>query len=238
MAATPPYERIVFDCDSTLTALEGVDELPSANREEIAQLTRDAMEGKLTLEDVYAKRLALIKPSHDDVARVGSRYIEKAMPESRASLAALRSLGKELRIVSGGLHFAVASFGRWLGITDAGVDAVRVSFDSTGRFIGYDEHSPLTRTDGKRDVLAALPPKKTALVGDGVTDARAKDVVDTFICFTGVVRREEVVAAADVVVEGPSYSQLLLVLCTPEELDRLRRDPRHAAVVPEAGALP
>lgn len=238
MTATPPYERIVFDCDSTLTAVEGVDELPHGSREEVARLTRDAMEGKVPLERVYARRLALIRPSHDDVARVGSRYIERAVPDARAVLGALRSLGKELRIISGGLHFAVASFGRWLGVTDAGVDAVRVSFDSSGRFAGYDEHSPLTRTDGKRDVLAALPPKKTALVGDGMTDARAKDVVDTFVCFTGVVRREEVVAAADVVVDGPSFSSLLRVLCTPDEIDRLRRDPRHASIVPEAGALP
>jgi len=238
MAATPPYERIVFDCDSTLTGIEGVDELPSADRDEIARLTRDAMEGRVPLEQIYGRRLELIRPTRDDVARVGSRYIEKAMPQSRGVLAALRSLGKELRIVSGGLHFAVASFGRWLGVTDAGVDAVRVSFDSTGRFLGYDEHSPLTRSDGKRDVLAALPPKKTAFVGDGVTDARARDVIDTFICYAGVVRREDVAAVADVVVEGPDYGALLPVLCTQHELDLLRRDPRHAAVVPESGALP
>ena len=62
----PPFASVWFDCDSTLTAIEGVDELlqdASAElRADIASLTERAMNGVLPLAGVYESRLRLLAP--------------------------------------------------------------------------------------------------------------------------------------------------------------------------------
>ena len=62
----PPFAAVWFDCDSTLSAIEGVDELlqfvsPELRRD-LAALTTQAMNGTLPLATVYVQRLASIAP--------------------------------------------------------------------------------------------------------------------------------------------------------------------------------
>ena len=58
------FDVICFDCDSTLSKIEGIDEL--ARRvgmgAEMSKLTDAAMNGELPLEAIYDRRLSLIKP--------------------------------------------------------------------------------------------------------------------------------------------------------------------------------
>ena len=51
--------NIIFDLDSTLVKLEGIDFLGQLHQQEttIARLTVDAMSGKVPLEDVFKQRL-------------------------------------------------------------------------------------------------------------------------------------------------------------------------------------
>lgn len=241
---TQPYARIAFDCDSTLSRIEGIEELArldaaahGANgagelrQNQLRELTEAAMSGRVPLQEVYSRRLALVSPRRNDVATLGRRYIEQAVPEAKETLGALRYLGKELVIVSGGLRLAVVAFGGWLGVPDRNVHAVAAWFDGNGALSHIDARSPLVRSGGKREVLAGLPALRTAFVGDGMTDAETRAAVDTFICYAGVVRRPEVAAHASAVVETPSLGGILPVLCTVEELDRLRRDGRYRALV-------
>ncbi len=221
-----PYDRIVFDCDSTLSRIEGVDELSAEHRDEIAELTREAMAGRMKLEDVYGRRLDVIQPHRNAVATVGRKYIEHATPDARDVIAALKSLGKEIRIVSGGIRLAVVTFAGWLGLKDEHVFAVKVYFDSDSHYRGYERENPLTRSDGKIEVLAGLPPARTAFIGDGVTDLAAKGEVDTFICYSGTAARPEVEVGADHVVRTESLAGILPAVCTATELDTLRRAPR------------
>ena len=75
-----PTKLICFDCDSTLSAIEGVDELARAGGPQIyAQveaMTNDAMNGKIAVEAVFGRRLELIRPSRSNVEAVGRNYIE------------------------------------------------------------------------------------------------------------------------------------------------------------------
>lgn len=52
----------------------------------------------------------------------------------------------------------------------------------------------------------------TVMVGDGSTDAAVRGVVDSFIAYTGVARREKVVAVADA--EANSFAALRPLLFT------------------------
>lgn len=239
-----PFERIAFDCDSTLSRIEGLEELArldaaarglngagEARTRELRELTDAAMSGQVPLQEVYARRLALVAPRRNDVATLGRRYIEEAVPQARETLAALRDLGKELVIVSGGLRLAVTAFGQWLGVPDRHVHAVPAWFDGSGALTHIDVRSPLVRSGGKRELVAGWPARPTAFVGDGITDAETLGAAQAFICFAGVVRRPEVAARATVVVDTPGLAGILPHVCTPVELDRLARDGRFRALV-------
>lgn len=235
----PPYERVVFDCDSTLTAIEGIDALarhdPSLEAD-IAALTAEAMSGEVPLEQVYARRLALIAPRKLDVSALSRLYTEHALPHGRELVSALHALDKEVRVMSGGLSLAVQPFAGFLGIHAERVDAVAIRFDHHEHYQDVDEHSPLARAGGKRELIESWPAASTVFVGDGITDAETAPVVDAFVCFAGVVERPEVVELADAVVRRADLAALLPVLCSDAELERLDRDPRHRSFLAQARA--
>ena len=77
-----------------------------------------------------------------------------------------------------------------------------VRFDALGAYVGYDASSPLTTADGKRQVVSDLHlDGPIVAVGDGATDLAMRDVVDTFVAYTGFVNRATVVEHADAVVD-------------------------------------
>ena len=73
------YHRVFFDCDSTLTTIEGIDELArmQGKEAEVAALTRQAMEGKIALETIYARRLRLLRPTRGQLREVASGGAEE-----------------------------------------------------------------------------------------------------------------------------------------------------------------
>lgn len=208
----PRFGTVVFDCDSTLSAIEGIDALAASHREEIAALTASAMRGTLPLEAVYGARLARIRPDRHAVAALGEAYIAAAVPGARETIHALRSADVEIRILSGGLRQAILPFARWLGLVDAAVAAVDIEFDEAGEYAGYDEGCPLARSGGKRAIIEEwrrLLPGPFLMVGDGVTDLEARPVVDRFVAFAGVVERLAVTEAADAVIRERSLLPVL-----------------------------
>ena len=228
----PPYAAVVFDCDSTLSAMEGIEELARDNAE-VARLTNEAMEGRIALEEVFGRRLALVRPSQADVHRIGQAYVERLVPGTRALVRALQSLEKRVYVLSGGLLPAVAWLARALAIPAENVFAVDVTFDNCGRYAGFDERSPLARAGGKLEVLRSLtrPGERIALVGDGATDLEAAPAADRFIAFGGVERRAAVLAASRVVCLDPDLRALAPLLLSAEEIATLSRSEEHGALL-------
>jgi phosphoserine phosphatase len=210
--ASPRFGTVIFDCDSTLSAIEGIDELAAGRREEIAGLTASAMSGALSLEAVYGARLAIIRPSRGRIESLARQYVTAAVPGARETVRALREGGVEVRIVSGGIRQAILPFAAWLGLGPDAVAAVELRFDSAGAYQGFDEASPLARSGGKRTLIASWRqalPGPVLLVGDGITDLEARPAVDRFVAFAGVVDRPAVTATADAVIPGPSILPVL-----------------------------
>ena len=208
----PRYRTVVFDCDSTLSAIEGIDELAHAHRGEVARLTDAAMTGAIPLEEVYGARLALAQPTRESVAALGRQYIDEMVPDAAEVVGALRRAAVRVRVISGGLLPAVSMLARRLGLDPADVAAVDIRFTPGGTYDDYDATSPLARAGGKRELLAewrATSPRPMMFVGDGATDLEAKSVVDLFVAFTGVVARPNVIAGADVVVTSRSLAPIL-----------------------------
>jgi phosphoserine phosphatase len=203
---------VVFDCDSTLSSIEGIEELAGERVEEVAALTAAAMDGALPLEAVYGRRLDLVRPTRAELEALGARYMEHLVPDARATMAALREEGIQVRVISGGLLPAVLPFAQALGVSPEHVAAVDVRFDADGRYRGFDDASPLARAGGKRDLLTLWrreAPGPIMLVGDGATDLEAQPVVDVFVAYAGVVDRPAVTERAEFVLRAPSLLALL-----------------------------
>lgn len=216
------FASVIFDCDSTLVAVEGIDELSGPFRARIQALTEAAMDGSVPLEEVYGRRLELIRPTRAHLDEVGARYVATLVPHARETVAALRWLGKTVRIVSGGLLPAVVAVARELGMDDADVAAVGIDFDAHGAYAGFERESPLARSNGKAQVIRAWDlPSPALLVGDGATDAEARPAVDAFAAYMGVAWREAVAAGADYVLRAPTLAPVLALACTPEDRARL-----------------
>lgn len=239
----PPYRGIVFDCDSTLASIEGIEALaagaPESVRASIAELTAAAMEGRIPLQDAYGARLDTIRPSVQDVQRIGELYIQHCLPHAPELMAALHFLEKDLFVVSGGLLAPVRQLAGHLGIPPKRSMAVDVYFDGQGAYQGFEANSPLARAGGKLEVLSTLKVQygPLALVGDGATDLEAAPACARFIAFAGVESRPNVLAAADAVSEHRDLAGLLTLLCSPAEIARLAQQPQHAALVSAAESL-
>ena len=204
------FQTVIFDCDSTLSTIEGIEELAREHRAEVEALTEEAMRGTIALEQVYGRRLELVRPPRGRVIALGQRYIETLVPDAIETIAALRGEGVHIRIISGGLKPAVLAVARKLGVADEDVAAVDVYFDQDGSYAGFDEASPLAMSGGKRRVIEGWQLAGPVLmVGDGATDQEAQPVVDAFAAFAGVVYRAQVVAAADYVIRDKSLAPVL-----------------------------
>ena len=217
----PPYRTVLFDCDSTLSSIEGIDELAGlkldpAARSHLVALTRRAMRGEVPLEDVYAQRVEALAPTAQDLQAIGERYFKTLLPGARELFEDLRTAGVEVRILSGGLRPAVTVLARELGVDDACVHAVDVRLHRDGSYADFERDSPLARSGGKLEWLRSLGGAEAlgpmALVGDGMTDLECAPELARSIAYAGVARRESVVRAALHVLEGPSLAALTPLL--------------------------
>jgi phosphoserine phosphatase len=210
--AAPRFASVVLDVDSTLTAVEGIEWLAARRSADVLRqvtvMTAGAMAGTTPLENVYADRLALVRPGRDDVAALADAYRQATTPGAQEAIAALRARGVGISVVSGGVREAVVPFASALGIHESEVHAVSLYFTPDGQYAGFDRQSPLTRRGGKSIVVLRSGLSGPVLaVGDGSTDAELRTMevegryaVSTFAAFIGVAARPSVVAVADYVI--------------------------------------
>ena len=217
----PRFRTVLFDCDSTLSAIEGIDELAVHCRDDVAQLTDAAMRGRIPLEEVYGRRLRLVQPTRAAVDALGREYVARLVPDAAETVAALQAGGVDVRIISGGLLPAVLAVARVVGVDGNRVAAVDIAFNADGSYAGFDASSPLAMSGGKRIAIEQWGVKRPAMmVGDGTTDLEARPVVDLFVGFAGVVERPNVVNAADAVIRVNSLAPVLPLVLNPDELLR------------------
>jgi phosphoserine phosphatase len=218
----PPFRVVILDCDSTLTRIEGIDELARLHgvEGEIAELTAAAMRGDVPIESIYGRRLEMIRPRRKDLEWLASRYTETLVEGASDLVRILQALRKNVHIVSGGLLHPVAKVAAALSIPAANVHAVNLVFGDDGSYAGFVADSPLTRSGGKGDICAALIRVygNAAAVGDGITDLEMQAAGARMIGFGGVAVRPIVRQRADVFVEAPSLLAVLPHLLTAGEI--------------------
>lgn len=255
MARWTSFDLIFFDCDSTLSAIEGVDELARLKGKEgrVGLLTQKAMDGDLDLADVYGKRLKAIRPTRGQLASIEQLYWDQIVADAQAVVAALHYLGKQVFIISGGLATPVRGFGERLGVPAERIRAVELEFNELSgnwwkyyepgaraneSYLDYDQ-GPLTISAGKPQIVQELAGSRWGrrmMIGDGVSDLRTKETVDLFVGFGGVVRREKVEAGSDVYVYASSLAPILPMAAGPYGYTQLKGTP-HEGVFERGLAL-
>lgn len=207
---TGTAKLIFFDCDSTLSSIEGIDELARARGEDVfnavVALTDAAMNGEIPLDQVFPRRMEIIQPDKTTCEAVAQLYIETITPGTREVLADLKADGWTPVILSGGFAPLIAPLARDLGIDH--LEAVPLYLHEDGSYAGYGQNYPTTRNGGKNEIIRewkdAMLPAKVIMIGDGASDLETKPDVDCFIGFGGVVRRPLVQAGADAWIEAMS----------------------------------
>ncbi len=194
---------IIFDCDSTLSSIEGIDELARAKGSEVftevEALTNSAMNGDVPLDQVFARRLDIIRPNVATCNTVGQLYIDTVEPTAVSTLDALRLQGWTAVILSGGFKRLIEPLAEFLNIER--IEAVPLELDTEGNYICFDNTYPTTYNGGKPEIVEQLKkeysPEKVIMVGDGVSDLETKSVVDSFIGYGGYTPRQKVQQGAD-----------------------------------------
>lgn len=250
----PSYQHVFFDCDSTLSAIEGIDVLAErrGRKADIEALTDAAMNGDVDLADVYARRLEMVQPTRGDVNAIRQAYKRHVVADAAAIIAALQALGHTVYIVSGGLLEPVREFGIYLGVPRENIRAVGVEYNQlSGHWWQRSEDAPfaveymtyqagpLTVSDGKAQIVRELingSSGRALLIGDGTSDMHASRVLDLFVGYGGVIARPIIEAEAPVFLRTPSLAPLLALAAGPAMMATLH-ETAHEAVARQAESL-
>jgi phosphoserine phosphatase len=218
---TSSVDAVIFDCDGTLSTIEGIDVLAEHNgvSHDVVTLTADAMGKSGMHPDLYAKRLNLVRPTYQQIIALAQEYFINRTEDSLEVIQVLKRLNKAIYIVSAGLYLPVRIFGELLTVPAENIIAVNIEFNEAGEYCDFDKTSSLVYTNGKRSIVSELRKKHQTLafIGDGLNDIEAKDLVDRFIGYGGMFFRENIAARCQYYIRTLSLTPLLPLLLTPAE---------------------
>ncbi|MCA3699304.1 MAG: phosphoglycerate dehydrogenase [Brevundimonas sp.] len=211
---------LIFDFDSTLVRIETLEALadialaghPEADaiRAEVASLTERAMAGDVAFGEALRTRLKLLPLTREHVLALADRILDEGTPSVRRNLRFFNENADRIIILSGGFREVIAPIAERLGVRPDRVLCNDLVYDDFGRVTGVDDANPLSRENGKPEVIKAQKLSgPVVMIGDGWTDAEVKlqGAADRFYAFTEIARRERVVEVADA--EARSVDELL-----------------------------
>uniref|UniRef100_A0A915BFH5 Phosphoserine phosphatase n=1 Tax=Parascaris univalens TaxID=6257 RepID=A0A915BFH5_PARUN len=195
-------DAVCFDVDSTVCQDEAIDQLANfiGVGGEIAKCTQRAMNGLVTFREALTQRLAIMRPTYDQLETFAMTHPPLLTPGIRELVAELRRRQIDVYLVSGGFRRLILPAARLLNIPKENVFANEILFDEHGNYADFDR-SELTsdsgsKVVGKPGVCGLLKRREgyenLVMIGDGATDMEASPPADTFIGFAGNQCRESV----------------------------------------------
>lgn len=222
---------IIFDCDGTLSTIEGIDELAKNNgvSETVKSLTAEAMGKSGINQELYQKRLDLVYPTQKQVLELGHHYFTHQVPDAKEIIQVFKRLNKAIYLVSAGLYPAVSLFAKLLHVPCENVFAVNIQFDAAGQYQDYDRTSPLIHNNGKQVIVTRLKALHPALmyIGDGLNDLVTYDIVTRFVGYGGVYYRKNIAMQCQYYIRTLSLTPLLPLSLTQEEYEKLTPPELH-----------
>lgn len=205
---------VFFDCDSTLTTIEGIDYLAknSEHYQSIIALTNAAMtDGKYDTE-MYLKRLQYLDLSPEMLFCLADHYWHNQTLGAKEVISELKSNNYQCFLISAGLNPAVSIFGARLGIEPSNIYAVDYDFQGN-----ITKNIELTTIDGKNKIITKIKnnlehPESAHIfmVGDGANDLI--ECADLLIGFGGNAKRANLIDQFDYYIEEQDISSILPVI--------------------------
>jgi len=166
---------LVADMDSTMICQECIDELAdyAGFKDQVAAITKRAMEGELAFAPALRERVALLKglPSSTIDTVIAERI--RVTPGAPALVKTMRANGAYTCVVSGGFTAFMSRIAAAIGFDEYHANTLLV--DAAGRLTG-EVTEPVLGREAKRDTLIALRKRfrlghdDTLAVGDGAND--------------------------------------------------------------------
>jgi phosphoserine phosphatase len=213
----PAVGLLVTDMDSTLIAIECIDEIAdrAGRRQAVAAITEAAMNGELDFAQALERRVALLQGL--PVSVLEAVYEEKVAlnPGAEALVAACRRRGVRIALVSGGFDFFVERLKDTLGLDFALANRL----ESRGGLLTGRIEGPVCGGAEKAGFLLdlcgrlGLAPENCIGLGDGANDAKLLGVAGLGVAFRpkpalravadAVIEYADLAAVADFLEEAP-----------------------------------
>lgn len=208
---------VVLDVDSTLIQNEMIDLLAEEAGvvDQVAAITRQAMEGELDFEEALRQRVKLLAGLEvSSIDRVSERIV--LTPGARTFVATLKKLGMTVGVVSGGFTVFTDRLRELLGLDHAEANELEVVDGRlTGELVGR-----IVDRRRKAEVLHELcerygvPVEQSVAVGDGANDLDLLAAAGLGVAFNAKpVLRD----AADTTLNVPYLDAALFLLGIPRE---------------------
>tara|TARA_B100001121_G_C18559488_1_gene559579 strand:- start:277 stop:942 length:666 start_codon:yes stop_codon:yes gene_type:complete len=217
-----PNRKFVFDFDSTLTSVEGLDvlaEISLRNNPEkdqvinkIQEITDLGIDGDISFSDSLRSRISLLNANKSQL----SELIDLLKTKLSQSVAENKDFFTKYRdciyIISCGFKEFIEPVVAELNIDPERIFANTFEFDKDGLIIGFDENNPLSQHDGKVSCLKSSGIEgEIQIIGDGYSDyvMKKEGVADKFFAYTENVSRKKATEHADYVVA--SLDEFLII---------------------------
>jgi len=206
------YKNIIFDCDSTLTKIEGLDEIARQKGilDQVEAITRKGMNGEIPYEVSFRRRwLEIVRPTKEDLEWLGQYYIRNLVEGAFEAVTKLKELARHVSILSHVPEPSIRILAEHLGIAQENVFAVPTKFIYDSTMEVSEEFLGEIDSFKERVVKEIRVTGPTVLIGDGATDLKAARIADLFIGFGGVVFRPKLKKLCRFYIEEPSLQPIL-----------------------------
>jgi phosphoserine phosphatase len=177
----------IADMDSTMIMQECIDELAEVAGcgEQVAEITRRAMNGEFEFETALRQRVALLKGLPESVI---SRVLEERIsptPGAKTLVATIRGNGGHTLLVSGGFAQFTVPVAAMLGFEEQQANRLGIS---AGKLTGTVEE-PILGREAKKEALMRvcaqndLAPADFMAVGDGANDLAMLELAGAGVAF-------------------------------------------------------
>lgn len=207
--------NFVFDFDSTLTSVEGLDVLAEislegkSEREEIVkkiqEITDLGIDGDISFTESLSRRIALLKANKSDLDKLIDLLRTKFSDSVLENKAFFDQYKDQIYVISCGFKEFIVPIVAELGISEDRVYANTFTFDEEGMINGFDDKNPLSQHNGKVNCLrGANLEGEIQIIGDGYSDyvMRREGVADKFFAYTENISRKKAMDNADFVVHS------------------------------------
>ena len=200
---------LLLDLDSTLVAEEGCNTLAQWKwvGDQVARITQQTMDGTMDFNTAFPQKLELIRPSYEDLDKLGEFLVNYVSEDWKQVVALLQSQGVKIGILSQGYTRSSLPVAQLLNIDPEWIFALHFHHTEDGRYQWLDMTQDLMYYDGKRKVIQKLresyPDETIVFSWDSLWDYESGQIADVFIAYAGVIARPKVTAIAKYIAYSP-----------------------------------